>query len=72
MARGTAVFVEDPEEKMRARSILMKTQTGGDFTITEKLVKVVAIIRLDISEYTAKCRPMPKPRHTAEETGDEQ
>lgn len=72
MGRGTAVLVDDPEEKMQALSILMKTQTGGDFTFTEKLVKVVAIIRIEISEYTAKRRPMPKPRHTAEETGDEQ
>ena len=68
MARGTAVFIEDPEEKMKALSILMKTQTGGDFTFTEKLVKVVAIIRLDISEYTAKCRPLPKARPMTEET----
>lgn len=62
MARGQAVIVEDPEEKMRALSVLMKTQTGGDFSFTEKLVKVVAIIRLDICEYTAKHRPIPKPR----------
>ena len=72
MARGTAVILDDPEEKMHALSLLMKTQTGGDFTFTEKLVKVVSIIRLDISEYTAKCRPMPKMRPmTAEaEAGD--
>jgi len=71
MARGTAVFVEDPEEKMRALSILMKTQTGGDFTFTEKLVKVVAIIRLDITEYTAKHRPLPKGYPMNTETGAE-
>lgn len=67
MARGQAVLVDDPAEKMRAMSILMKTQTGGDFTFTEKLVKVVSVIRLDISEYTAKYRPMPKPRSAASE-----
>ena len=73
MARGTAVIVEDPEEKMRALSILMKTQTGGDFTFTEKLVRVVAVIRLDITDYTAKYRPIPKSRPlTAEaETGED-
>ena len=54
--------------QIRRLSILMKTQTGGDFTFTEKLVKVVAIIRLDISEYTAKCRPLPKARPMTEET----
>ena len=40
MGRGIAVMVEDPAEKMEAMSILMKTQTGGDFTFNEKLVKV--------------------------------
>ena len=67
MARGQAVFIDDPAEKMRALSILMKTQTGGDFTFTENLVKVVSIIRLDISEYTAKCRPLPKARPVKED-----
>lgn len=68
MARGQAVIIDDPEEKMRALSILMKTQTGGDFTFTEKLVKVVSIIRLDIAEYTAKRRPIPKAHPTKERT----
>ena len=73
MARGTAILVEDPEEKMKALSILMKTQTGGDFSFTEKLVRVVAVIRLDITEYTAKYRPIPKarPMSAESEAGDE-
>ncbi len=62
MGRGIAVMVEDPAEKMEAMSILMKTQTGGDFTFNEKLVKVVSVIRIDVLEYTAKHRPLPKPR----------
>ena len=42
-----------------------------DFTFTEKLVKVVAIIRLDISEYTAKCRPLPKARPMTADAGED-
>ena len=60
MGRGTAVIVEDVEEKMKARSVLMKTQTGKDFIFNEKLVSIVAVIRIDVSEYTAKHRPLPE------------
>lgn len=62
MGRGTAVFVDDPQEKMHALSVLMKTQTGEDFTFTEPLACIVAIVRLEIDEYTAKHRPTPKTR----------
>ena len=58
--RGRAVLVEDVEEKMEAMSILMKTQTGKDFTFNERLVRIVAVIRVDVSEYTAKHRPIPE------------
>lgn len=59
MGRGKAVIVEDAEEKVKAMSILMKTQTGKDFEFTERLVSVVSVIRIDVSEYTAKHRPAP-------------
>ncbi len=62
MGRGRAVILEDPQEKMRALSLFMKTQTGGDFEFNERLVSVVSLIRIDVAEYTAKCRPMPKAR----------
>ena len=60
MGRGTARIVEDVEEKKRAMSILMKTQTGKDFTFEDRLVSIVAVIRIDVSEYTAKHRPLPE------------
>lgn len=59
MGRGTAHIVEDVEEKKRALSILMKTQTGKDFSFDDKLVSVVSVIRIDVLEYTAKHRPSP-------------
>ena len=60
MGRGRAVILEDPQEKMEAMSILMKTQTGGDFTFEERLVRVVSVIRIDVLEYTAKGRAIPE------------
>ena len=60
MGRGTATIVEDVEEKMKAMTILMKTQTGKDFEFNERLVSIVAVIRIDVEEYTAKHRPLPE------------
>ena len=60
MGRGMATIVEDVEEKKRAMSILMKTQTGKDFEFNDRLVSMVAVVRLDVSEYTAKHRPLPE------------
>ena len=60
MGRGTATLVDDVEEKKRAMSILMKTQTGKDFTFEDRLVTIVTVIRIDVAEYTAKHRPLPE------------
>ena len=60
MGRGTAQIVEDVEEKMKAMSVLMKTQTQKDFEFNDRLVSIVAVIRIDVAEYTAKMRPLPE------------
>ena len=60
MGRGTARIVEDVEEKMQAMTALMKTQTQKDFEFNERLVSIVAVIRIDVTEYTAKHRPIPE------------
>ena len=60
MGRGTAHIVEDVEEKKRAMAILMKTQTRKDFEFDDRLVSIVAVIRIDAAEYTAKHRPLPE------------
>lgn len=59
MGKGTAVLVDDIKEKEEALSLLMKTQTGGAFEFDEKMVSIVNVIRLDITEFTAKRRPLP-------------
>ena len=60
MGRGTARMVEDVEEKKKAMSILMKTQTDKDFSFEDRLVSIVSVIRIDVAEYTAKHRPLPE------------
>ena len=60
MGKGTATVVEDVEEKKQAMALLMKTQTGKDFTFEERLVSIVAVIRVDAAEFTAKHRPLPE------------
>ena len=60
MGRGTATIVEDVSEKMKAMSALMKTQTQKDFEFNDRLVSIVAVIRIDVAEYTAKHRPIPE------------
>lgn len=58
MGRGKAVIVEDTQEKIKGLQVLMKTQTGRDFNITEKMACIVSVIRIDVSDFTAKKRPM--------------
>ena len=60
MGRGRATIVADAQEKEKAMTLLMKTQTGKDFSFTEELVSIVAVIRIDVTEYTAKHRPVPE------------
>lgn len=59
MGRGRATIVENMEEKRAALTILMKTQTGKDFSFEDRMAEVVSVIRIDVDEYTAKHRPLP-------------
>ena len=58
MGRGKAVIVEDTEEKIKGLQVLMKTQTGRDFDITDKMAGIVSVIRIDVYDFTAKKRSM--------------
>ena len=60
MGKGIARIVDDVEEKKKAMSVLMKTQSGKDFTFEDRLVSIVAVIRIDVEAYTAKHRPIPE------------
>lgn len=58
MGSGTAEILEDPAQKAVGLSVLMKTQTGKDFTFDDKMVSIVSVIKIDIDEFTAKSRPI--------------
>jgi len=60
MGKGVARIVDDVEEKKKAMTILMKTQTGKDFSFEDRLVSIVAVIRIDVDAYSAKHRPLPE------------
>ena len=58
MGEGRATVLTDPTEKAAALAILMKTQTGRDFTITEAMAADVAVIRVDAETWSTKSRPL--------------
>ena len=55
-----AVIIEDVDGKIYSLKKLMFTQTGKLFEFTDKMVTGVTVIRVDVDEFTAKKRPMPK------------
>lgn len=60
MGMGKAEIVTDTDEKQRALSVLMKTQTGKDFEFNERLVSIVNVIKITVDHYSAKKRPLPQ------------
>ena len=58
MGEGKAVLLTDPAKKAAALQILMKIQTGREFTITEAMTESVAVLRVDVETYSAKSRPL--------------
>jgi nitroimidazol reductase NimA-like FMN-containing flavoprotein (pyridoxamine 5'-phosphate oxidase superfamily) len=60
MGKGVAEILEDSDAKIAGLKAIMKTQTGKDFDFDEKMASVVCVIRIDVSEFTAKHRPGPK------------
>ncbi len=59
MGKGTAEILATPEEKMAGLTLFMKTQTGLDFEFNERLVSAVSVIKIKVTQFTAKHRPKP-------------
>lgn len=53
---GKASIVDDNEEKECALNFLMLNQTGRAFDFSEEMLSTVAVIKAEISEYTAKAK----------------
>lgn len=56
MCRGTATILQDTKEKCKALRILIKTQTGKDYEMNEKMTEAVNVIRIQVDSYSAKMR----------------
>ena len=56
IGRGKADLLEDPKSKADALALLMRHQTGRVFDIQEKNTAAVSVIRVSITEYSAKER----------------
>ena len=56
IGRGKAELVEDEKEKIYGLQRLMEHQTGRKFEIDSKMADSVAVIKVTVSEYTAKAR----------------
>lgn len=62
MGNGTAEILTDVEDKKAGLSLFMKSQTGMDFTFTDKMVSAVNVMKITVNTYTAKKRPNPMER----------
>lgn len=56
IGRGRAEIVSDTAEKIRGLSLLMQHQTERSFAFTEQMAESVAVIRIVVSDFTAKAR----------------
>lgn len=56
VGQGKAEIIDDPAEKIKALSILMKCQTGKDFEFNERLVSIVSVIKITAEEFSGKRR----------------
>lgn len=58
ICRGRAEIVRDEREKIKGLTLLMQNQTGRTFAIDEKMAASVAVIKVTVSEVTAKARSL--------------
>lgn len=59
MGSGKAEILTDTEAKKEGLSLFMKSQTGEDFTFSDKMVSVVQVIKIHVDAFTAKRREKP-------------
>ncbi len=56
MGRGNASIVDEAAEKIHGLRVLMKTQTGRDFDITEAMASSVSVLKVVLDDISAKAR----------------
>ena len=60
MGKGYIEIVDDVEEKITALRNLMHIQTGKDFEFNERLVSIVTVMKLTVTEFSGKRRQVSK------------
>ena len=60
IAKGHAEIVSDAEEKIKGLKLLMEHQTGRGFEINEKMAATVVVIKVEVTDFTAKSRKLHK------------
>ena len=58
IGRGKAELLEKHDEKAHALNQLMQHQTGKRFEFTENMTKLVAVIKVVVTDYSAKAKKM--------------
>ncbi len=56
IARGKIYIVNEIQEKCHGLKLLMQNQTGKDFKITEEMAAKVAVLKLIVTQCSAKAR----------------
>lgn len=56
IGHGRAEVIDDVQEKIKGLVLLMKNQTGQEFTINEQMASTVEVIKVVVYEFTAKAR----------------
>ena len=56
MGRGEAVYLANIDEKAHGLQMLMRQQTGREFTFTDAMVNSVGVVQIKVVDYTAKRR----------------
>ncbi len=56
IGRGRAEVLDDVQEKIKGLALLMKNQTGQEFTINEQMASTVDVIKVVVDEFAAKAR----------------
>ena len=54
IGNGSAVFIEDMDEKKRALGLLMQHQTGTAFEFDDKMADAVAVFEVKVTTFTGK------------------
>lgn len=58
IGNGTVHFIDEPEERKKALSLLLKHQLGKDCPVTDAMPAAVALFKLEVSSFTGKASPV--------------